>query len=66
VLYRHERRARDDQETATNRAPMAGGPEPTGSSKTRMPSMMATRFAATEVRAMTSTAGPIWRLRGDA
>jgi hypothetical protein len=45
---------------------MASGPEPTGSSKTRMPSMMATRFAATEVRAMTSTAGPIWRLRGDA
>ena len=48
------------------RAPIASGPEPMGSPKTRMPPMMAARFAATEVKAMTSTAGPSWRLRADA
>jgi hypothetical protein len=45
---------------------MASGPEPMRSSKTRMPPTIAERFAATEVRAMTSTAGPSWRLRAEA
>jgi hypothetical protein len=45
---------------------MASGPEPMGSSKTRMPPTMAERFAAPEVRAVTSTAGPSWSLRAEA
>jgi len=37
---------------AIRRAPIASGPEPMGSPKTRMPPMMADRFAATELVAI--------------
>ena len=48
------------------RAPIATGPDPMCSPKTMMPPRIAARFAATEVKAMTSTPGPIWRLRAEA
>jgi hypothetical protein len=40
--------------------------EPMGSLKTRMPPTIAVRLAATEVKAMTSTPGPICKPRAEA
>jgi hypothetical protein len=66
VPGRDECGAGDDEAEARKRAVVARAPEQTGSWKTRIPPMSAARLAATEVRAMTSTPGPIWRLGAEA
>jgi len=54
----HERRAGDDEAERDDTGADLERARAIGSPKTRTPPMIAARFAATEVSAITSTAGP--------